>query len=147
MAVIGRNVAIDPDRSGYLDWAGAMASGLCALHCALLPVVAGILPALGLGLLLEENTEVALIATSVVLGTISLGLGFRRHRSARALVVLAVGLGLLGLGRVAETRDAEAVGVVAVVAGGVAVAGSHWLNRRLCRICPKCGDGTREDRS
>ena len=147
MAMIGRNGEVKMGETGYLDWTGAVTSGLCALHCALLPLAAGLLPAVGLGLLAEERTEAALIAASAALGTISLGLGFRRHRSGRALAVLAVGLGLLALGRFAEARDAETWGVVAVVSGGLSIAGSHQLNRRLCRRCPAYRIGNGEARS
>ena len=139
MEMIGRNAAVNMRDAGYLDWAGAATSGLCALHCALLPVVAAVLPMVGLGPLVEERTEVALIGASAALGTISLSLGFRRHRSGRALIVLAIGLGMLALGRFAEARDAETMGMVAVVSGGLAIAGSHLINHRLCRTCPRCG--------
>src|SRR5260221_14716648 len=101
MAMIERDAAVNLGDAGYLDWTGAATSGLCALHCALLPVVAAVLPMVGLGLLVEERTEVALIGASAALGTISLSLGFRRHRSGRALIVLAIGLGMLALGRFA----------------------------------------------
>lgn len=137
MAMIERDSAVKVGRAGYLDWVGAATSGLCAVHCALLPALAAILPMIGLGLLVEEGTEVFLLGASAALGTISLTLGYRRHRSGRALAVLAIGLGMLALGRFAEAREAEALGVVAVVSGGLAIAGSHLLNHRLCRSCPK----------
>jgi hypothetical protein len=121
-----------------LDRAGVAVSCLCALHCALLPVAVAALPMVGLGLLAEEGSEAALIGTSAALGTISLGLGFRRHRSGRALAVLAIGVGMIALGRFAEARAADALGMIAVVSGGLAIAGSHLLNRRLCRSCPQC---------
>ena len=139
MALIERDAVVNLGAAGYLDWAGTATSGVCALHCALLPVVASALPMVGLGLLVEERTEIALVGASAALGAISLSLGFRRHRSGRALIVLAIGLGMLALGRFAEARDAEAAGMVAVVSGGLAIAGSHLLNRRLCRTCPRCG--------
>jgi hypothetical protein len=118
-------------------------SCLCALHCALVPSLAATLPLLGVGLLAEEGTEAALMGSSATLGAIGLGLGFRRHGSGRALALLAVGLGLLALGRLAEARDTAALGPVAIVAGGLAIAGAHLLNRQLCRACPVCdGDGS-----
>lgn len=134
-----RNGTVNLGSDGFLDWAGTATSSLCALHCALLPAVAAILPTVGLGFLAGEATEAALIAASAALGSISLGLGFRRHRSCRALAVLATGLGMLVLGRFAEAQDAEVVGMIAVVSGGLAIAGSHLLNRRLCRMCSRCG--------
>jgi hypothetical protein len=59
--------------------------------------------------------------------------------------VVAVGLSTLALGHLAETRGFGVPGVVAIVAGGLAVVGSHLLNRRLCRSCPKRRDARASD--
>ena len=91
MVMVERDAAVGWWDARYLDWAGAVASGLCALHCALRPMVAAALPIIGLGLLAGERAEAVLIGASAALGTISLALGFRRHRSGRD----AAGLGLL----------------------------------------------------
>ncbi len=119
-----------------LDASGASASTLCAIHCALTPMLASLLPAMGLGFLAGERTEIALLSLSAVLGVTSLGLGFRSHRSIRALVVLAAGLCLLSSGRIAEGWECEPIGMPLVVGGGLTVAASHLWNRRLCRSCP-----------
>lgn len=126
---------------GGLDRAGMVVSCLCALHCAVLPAVVAILPTIGLGLLASEATEMALMGSSAATGAISLGLGFRRHRSGLALIVLGLGLAMLALGRLAESTGTEILGVAAVVSGGLAIAGAHLLNLRLCRACPGCGVG------
>ena len=122
----------------HIDRAGMMISCLCAVHCALLPMVAGILPLIGMGLLAAEGTETALIGSSVALGSIGLSLGYHRHRSGRALVVLALGMSLLIAGRIAEVHGADASAKVAAVTGGLAIAGAHLINRRLCRSCSEC---------
>ncbi len=121
-----------------LDKAGAAASLTCAVHCALMPVVVTLLPLLGLSFLADERTEWGLLGLSALLGLSSLCLGFREHRSRRALAVLAVGLTVLALGRVTEEHRVGAVGVVLVVLGGCIVATSHFLNRRLCHSCRAC---------
>jgi MerC mercury resistance protein len=132
----------------YLDASGASMSTLCAAHCVLTPMVATLLPVIGLGILVEERTEFALMALSASLGIASLGLGYRVHRSRRAVVVLVAGLCLLASGRVAEGWEYERIGLPLVVGGGLVVASSHLLNRRLCRSCrgdrrsPEARDGT-----
>jgi MerC mercury resistance protein len=134
-----RRQTLEPAPIGIpIDRTGMVISCLCAVHCALLPIVAGILPLIGLGLLAAEETETALMGSSVALGSIGLGLGYGRHRSSRALVVLAIGMALLIAGRVAEASDAGAPAKVAAVAGGLAIAGAHLINLRLCRSCPEC---------
>lgn len=120
-----------------LDKVGATASLVCAMHCALMPLVVTLLPLLGLAFLADERVEWALVGFSAAIGIISLCWGYRVHRSRRALAILAVGLGLLAAGRIAERRE-EPWGVALVVAGGVGVAASHLINRRLCHSCRLC---------
>lgn len=133
----GRSPAPSP-RVDRLDKTGAFASLLCAIHCALMPLLITLLPLLGLGFLASEPVEWALVSTSAVLGVSSLRLGYREHGKRRALATLAVGLTLLVLGRVTEARGWGAWGVPVLVLGGCTVAFSHVFNGRLCRSCRSC---------
>jgi len=45
---------------------------------------------------------------------------------------------MLALGRVGEERHWGLIGVPVLVVGGLAVAGSHFVNMRLCRKCLLC---------
>ena len=116
-----------------LDRSGATVSALCAIHCGLTPILIALLPAVGLGILADEAVETALMSFSVLLGVISLGLGYRIHRSPRVVLILVVGFALLGAGRYAEGSSVESIGTALVVGGGLAIAGSHLLSHRLCR--------------
>jgi hypothetical protein len=124
--------------SKILDTAGATTSLLCAIHCAVLPLVVTLLPLVGLSFLADERTEWVLLGLSALLGVTSLCLGYRAHRRRRALVVLSIGLALLALGRMSEEREIETFGVPLIVTGGLIVAGAHWINHRLCRACRVC---------
>lgn len=126
-----------PD-SDKLDKIGTAASLTCAIHCAAMPLVITLLPLLGLTFLADERLEWGLLGLSATLGVSSLCLGYREHRSRRALTILAVGLFLLALGRISEEREWGRWAVLAVVAGGCTVAASHFLNRRLCHTCRRC---------
>jgi len=121
-----------------LDVGGAAASLMCALHCALLPLVVTLLPLVGLSFLAGEAVEWILLALSAALGISSLCLGYREHRSRRALSVLAIGLALLAVGRMIEHLELSSIGVPLLVAGGLIVAASHALNHFLCRNCGVC---------
>ena len=132
-----RSGGLSPDTAGAaLDRVGATASFLCAIHCALMPLVVTLLPLAGLAFLADERVEWALITLSAVLGVSSICLGYRRHRSRWALIVLSVGLALLVLGRIIHESSAEGIlGVALLVAGGLVIAASHVINRRLCNSC------------
>jgi hypothetical protein len=121
-----------------MDTAGTAASLLCAIHCALMPLVVTLLPLVGLGFLASEGVEWTLLALSAVLGCTSLCFGYRTHRRRTALAVLATGLALLAMGRLCEERGIDHQGLALVVLGGSTVAASHILNRRLCTACRTC---------
>lgn len=55
-----------------MDAGGATASLLCAIHCALMPILVTLLPLVGLGFLASETTEWVVVALSGVLGVSSL---------------------------------------------------------------------------
>jgi hypothetical protein len=121
-----------------LDRVGATASTLCAIHCALMPIVITILPLIGLGFLADERLEWMLVATSAAMGISSVCLGHREHKQKRAAAMLCLGLSLLAVGRLAEERKLGRYSVVIVVLGGLTVASAHIINRRLCMSCRSC---------
>jgi len=125
------------------DRIGASASFLCALHCAALPFVFALLPALGLGFLANHGFEHWFIVFATALATTMLVRGYRRHREPHALVLLFPGLILLWLGGfVYEPDTAGALHAVLVTIGGSAVALAHLVNLRLSHandLC--CGPG------
>ncbi len=114
------------------------ASLICAVHCAAMPLIITLLPLIGLSFLANEWVEWTLIGISAVLGVSSLCLGYRQHRSRRALAMLSVGLALIVIGHIAEKHVTSAYGVSLLVLGGCTVASAHFVNRRLCNSCQRC---------
>ncbi|MGO8671445.1 MAG: MerC domain-containing protein [Capsulimonadaceae bacterium] len=127
-----------------LDRLGAGASMTCAIHCALMPLVITALPLIGLGWLASERVEWSLFGLSAVVGTSSLCLGYRIHFNPIAIRLLAVGLAVLALGRLADERHWTPFYVVLLVAGGLTVAMSHYFNHRLCCSCQGCTNAEHE---
>ena len=79
-----------------VDRFGAVASSLCALHCALCAFLPVIFAVLGLGFLLTHEAEWLLNIVAILFGSWALGLAWRTHRSSGVLGLLLVGiLGLL----------------------------------------------------
>ena len=113
------------------DRFGATASFLCAVHCALLPFVIAILPALGLGFLADHAIERGFVVFACTLATTMLALGYRRHGSTKALSVLFPGIALLLAGVLIDFERAATLHAVLVACGGTLVALAHIVNLRL----------------
>lgn len=145
-----------------LDRLGATASFLCAIHCALMPLILTLAPLMALSILASEAIEWILFGISAILGTTSICWGYRMHRSRKAVAVLACGLALLSAGRLLHqhhTYEVEArtpvmaseedhshsgatpdLYTIVLVTGGLAVMASHVINHKLCRSCKKCSE-------
>jgi len=78
-----------------IDRFGAVASSLCALHCALCSLLPAALSALGLGLLLSHKVEWFLSLGAIAFASWALVLGWRLHRSILVSSILV--LGIIGL--------------------------------------------------
>jgi hypothetical protein len=88
----------------------------------------------GLALVLNDVVEQAFVAFASLVGTVSLVRGFRRHRVALALLLLAPGLTLLWAGiRWAPLHEAVVPHALAMALGGSLVAVAHFLNLRYAR--------------
>jgi hypothetical protein len=108
---------------------------ICAAHCALLPVLVGMLPLLGNPLEQAESLEGPMVAVAALLGYTTLGSSFCRHRRRSPLVLFSAGLLLMVLARVAFDHEvAEPV----VMVGALTLAGAQLLNRRCPAAC--CAD-------
>ena len=134
-----------PTRSERWDRAGVAVSAACAVHCMLLPLVAGMLPLLGLQHFADERIELTLIAITTLIGVVGHTRAYRRHHAH-------IGPGLLfviGLSMIVITRLSHVATVIEPVAlgcGGVFAAAAHWMNLRLCRCCTAYGSGRPAER-
>lgn len=117
-----------------IDRVGAVASFVCAVHCALLPIVFGVLPALGLGFLADHRIERVFVLFAIALATTSLAFGLRRHGSWRAFWFLIPGIVLLVAGLLIGASHADTLHAVLVSLGGTLVALSHLVNLRLNHV-------------
>jgi MerC mercury resistance protein len=117
--------------SRLADRFGATASFLCAVHCALLPLVIAALPAIGLSFLANHEFERVFIAFASALAATTLIVGFRRHRRFRAFWFLVPGILLLWAGIAVDFDRSATAHAVLVSMGGTLVALSHLTNLRL----------------
>jgi hypothetical protein len=114
----------------FVGRAGFWASSLCAIHCGITPLLAGLLPVLGLGFLANDNVEWVFIGGSLVLGIYSLGNNYLRlHHDLKPLLLFGLGGLLLVLSNLLFKEDA--VGISVSITGAIFMAGSHLVNRRV----------------
>lgn len=114
-----------------LDRMGATGSMLCAIHCAALPLVLAIAPAIG-ATFANPVFEVGFIAFASILGMTSLLLGYLQHRVMRALIFLVPGIALLWTAVLIDTLHQSLIAhAVAMASGGTLVATAHVINLRL----------------
>ena len=117
-----------------IDRFGALWSLLCAVHCAVLPVLLVIAPSLALGVWWDEQVEriTVILVTTVVIA--SLGLGFVRHRGLTALVLMVPGLLLMWSALlVPVVHHSVLAHALAMALGGGLVGLAHLANLRLNR--------------
>lgn len=116
-----------------IDRVGAGASFICAVHCAALPIVIAVLPAIGLGVFANHAFERAFVTFAAILAITSLLTGFRRHRRLRAFGFLVPGIVCLLAGIAIDVDARPVLHAVLVSIGGTLVALSHLANLRLAR--------------
>lgn len=117
-----------------LDTIGIGASMLCAVHCAVLPLLFAALPLLGLEITENAILEYCLLLFSFVIGCLALGQGYlRHHRRLLPLVLFVVGFVLLLAGHF--WTDTAAAEYMLICIGAGAIVSAHLLNQRHRRYC------------
>ena len=133
------NVTMKPDLrpvgkppSALLDRIGATGSLVCAVHCALLPLLIALLPSLGIATWLGDDFERGFVIFATLFGLAILAWSYRRHRTLRALVLLVPGLAALWAGILVEPlHHALLPHALVMTFGGTMVGLAHLANLRL----------------
>jgi len=115
-----------------LDRLGATGSLVCAIHCALLPLLIALLPSLGIAAWLGDDFERGFVLFATLLGSFTLVWGYRRHRVVRALGLLVPGLAALWIAvAYAPLHHALVPHAAVMTFGGTLVGLAHLANLRL----------------
>lgn len=118
--------------NSLLDRFGATGSIVCALHCALTPLLLAAIPSLGLSVWLGDGFERGFVTFVTVLGLFSMIWGYRRHRVFRALGMLLFGLAALWAGVLyPPLHQAVIPHAIVMTVGGTLVGLAHLVNLRL----------------
>jgi hypothetical protein len=126
---------LPPHSLSKIDRLGAGVSFVCAIHCAIVPFAATVLPLLGFGFLADERIERTVLITSIGLASASVCWGIRLHRQRRILLLFGAALCLILVGK---TFARDKLEIALVVPGAILFVCGHVLNRRLSRHCERC---------
>ena len=119
-----------------LDKVGIGASLLCAIHCALLPILFTTLPLMGVELLENENLELGFISFSLIVGCFALYNGYRKHHhSVLPACVFVAGIAFLLF---ASFWLEDSMETIVKITGAVFVITAHILNWYSCKQCKIC---------
>lgn len=120
--------------SPRLDNIGITASTLCAIHCAVVPLLFTSLPLVGLGFLANAWVEWGMIIFALVIGLYSIGLSYwRTHRRSVPLFMLVSGFVIIMGGHAFTTTGKSEAMIVPV--GGLLIAAAHYVNYRYTGAC------------
>ncbi|AAO29521.1 conserved hypothetical protein [Xylella fastidiosa Temecula1] len=115
-----------------LDHFGATGSLLCALHCAVLPLLLVIAPASGFLLWFGDGVEQVIVISVTLLALFSLILSYFKHHAWRAISVLLPGLTLLWLGLLYDPlHHAPTLHAVTMAIAGTLIGIAHLVNLHL----------------
>lgn len=119
-------------RRALLDKIAVGLSGLCLLHCLLLPFVVALLPFLGqLG---NDHMHKQLLVFVIPVSVVALTVGFRRHGQASVIYWGAAGLIILIIGALVVH---DLYGLFAdratTIIGSFVLAFTHFRNFRLAK--------------
>ncbi len=122
-------------QGGILDHAAIALSGLCLVHCLLLPVIIVAVPLLAQ--LNETHLHAQMLLVVVPVSLFAFAHGYRRHGNLRIIAGGIAGIAILFIG---GTVVHASYGILAdsllTIAGSIVLATSHYFNNRLMRHVP-----------
>lgn len=117
-----------------LDGLGITASVICAIHCAVLPLLFTSLPLLGVDIIKDKGFEFTMIGLAFVIGAYALYHGYKRHHhSLLPFAFLTAGFFFLVLKEVLHTHL-----VWMLIPALVFIVAAHYYNYRLCQKANHC---------
>lgn len=110
------------------DGLGILTSIICAIHCALLPLILSSLPVFGVNIIHNAVFEWLMILMAYIIGSYSLYHGYmKHHRRMLPVVLFTIGCIFLALKQFvsAQSHVLLALAVVPIIT-------AHYMNYRLC---------------
>lgn len=119
----------------HLDFIGFMTSLLCAIHCAVLPLLISILPLAGFQFIKNPLFEFSIIFLSFILASVALLRGFKKHKNRLPLLIISSGFVLIFFGHLFESSW---FGIIMLTLGAMAIGLAHYLNWKTIKKSSTC---------
>ena len=117
-----------------LDGLGIAASMVCAIHCAVLPLIFTSLPLMGIDLIKDKAFEFGMIGLAFLIGCYALYHGYRRHHhSFIPFSLLTVGFVFLILKELLPTHA-----VWMIFPALLFIISAHYFNYKYCQKAKHC---------
>lgn len=124
------------ERFTVWDRIGMGLSGVCLVHCLLVPVVLALLPLWPVGEAVHAWMHPVLALGLVPVTLVALVAGYRRHRSREVVALLLSGLAVVLVAATWGHASPGAVGETTLtVAGSILLMVGHWRNWRRTGTC------------
>lgn len=109
------------------DGLGIATSIVCAIHCALLPLLLSSLPLFGINIIHNIVFEWIMVAIAIGVGVYSLSHGYKKHHQQfLPIIVFSVGAVFLVLKQFVQTEYTFLfIAVICIIS-------AHFINYRLC---------------
>ncbi len=124
-----------PQQTSYIDRLGIALSGLCAVHCLVLPLA---LPFMGtlVNFIHSEWTHILLAILIIPTVVFTAWRGYKHHGKREVLWLLGIGtLAVLAAIFVGEQGAGDHVEAAVTTLGSVLLITGHWQNHKHCSLC------------
>jgi len=116
------------------DALGIATSLVCAIHCAVLPLLLTSLPLFGINIINNNIFEAGMISLAFLIGSLALYHGYRRHHH-RALPLLTFATGFIFL---VSKELFPSYEIALLVPAVLFILSAHFFNYRFCRKASHC---------
>lgn len=113
-------------------------SGLCVIHCLVLPLLIVVLPSLAALPFNDEKFHLWMIFAVIPVSIFALFLGCKRHNNYQVLAFGVIGLVLLVAAVMGEELLGEVGEKALTLVGAAFIAFGHFRNYRLCQQRDDC---------
>ena len=116
-----------------LDKLGISTSLLCAIHCAVVPIVPLFAGIVGVDIIWSHEFEILMIALAIIIGIWSLVHGFiHAHRNFLPFTIFAIGVAIIFASKV-WVDESQEFWVLPI--GALFLIIAHWKNWRMHKHC------------